>query len=139
MRRAMICRSMLLLVAVASACGPRPGGAPEPVQRTIRFENSSDAAVRVYLVGAGQDWLLGRVGSASNMMLRVPAGFPSATASTVSLVAVPLGALDLLGAGASQVPDAIHSGPYRLDDLLGMRWALRGERLFAHPLGPKER
>jgi hypothetical protein len=122
-----------------SACGLRPGAAPEPNQGSIGFENASDATVRVYLVGAGQDWLLGRVGPGRDARLRLPAGFPAYAAGSVSLAIIPAGVFDLFGAGAAQVPGAILSGPYQMDDLLGMRWALRGQLLFANPLGARDR
>lgn len=131
--------SGLLLAIAVSACGLPPGEMPGPNQYSIGFENISDEAVRVYLIGAGQDWLLGRVGPGRGERLHIPAGFPVQAAGSVSLVIIPAGVPDLFGAGAAQVPGAIHSGPYQMGDLLGMGWSLKGQLLFANPLGARNR
>lgn len=139
MWQVMIRFSGVLLVMALSACGLRTGALPEPAQNHIGFENGSNEAVRVYLVGAGQDWLIGRVGPGRDEQLRIPLDFPTSSGGTVSLAVVPAGAPDFLGAGAIQVPSAIHSGPYLIADLLRTRWSLRGQLLFAHPLGARDR
>jgi hypothetical protein len=136
---AIISLSGLLLVIAVSACGLRQSDLPEPDQHFIGFENASDATVRVYLIGAGQDWLLGRVGPGRGELLRIPVGFPTYAAGSVSLVIVPTGVPGLVGAGVAQMPGAIQSGPYQMGDLLGMRWSLKDQFLLANPLGVRER
>lgn len=135
MRSAATNRLLLFLALSFTACSIRSPERVDPERAVIHFENASSAAVRVYLVGAGQDWLLGRVDPAAEVVLRFPDGFPAITAGPVELVVLPVGATDRFGTGAGTVPSAIHSGQYLLRDLPGMKWVLAGERLFAHPLG----
>jgi len=135
MRSAPTNALLLFLALTLSACSLRSPEMVDPGRAVIHFENASSSAVRVYLVGASQDWLLGWVDPGREVVLRFPEGFPVITGGAAELVVLPMGATGRFRTGAGTAPGAIHSGSYLLRDLPGMKWVLAGERLFAHPLG----
>ena len=73
-----LARSLTLALALggcASAPSRPPRDGPTPADRSplaIRFDNEAGDYVRVYLVGARRQWLLGRVEAGAHATLQIP-------------------------------------------------------------------
>jgi hypothetical protein len=78
-QRAFVSTATLIITLALGACAPvtsRP--APDPLMSsyagllTIRFDNTADERVDVYLIGAKREWMLGRVEPGAIASLRIP-------------------------------------------------------------------
>ena len=89
---AMIRRiSSLAAVFLIVSCTPQQGAGPEPVPsaRTITFHNSGRDRIQVYLVGAKESWLLGRLEPQETARLRLPESATTEDEQSVVLAVLP--------------------------------------------------
>jgi hypothetical protein len=105
-----------------------------PFRGTMLFSNSSDDAVRVFLVENDVEWLVGHVQPGETAHLTLPAGVVDRTASDVYVAVVPVGAGNFWGGRASRAPGAIVSMSEPSQNLVAMHWTLAGSSLFSLPL-----
>ncbi len=81
----------LIVSSMVAGCASAPqrvaSAAIEP-PITVRFDNEARDYVHVYLVGARQEWLLGRVAPGARATLRVPEAALAEDAGLLSLAAI---------------------------------------------------
>jgi hypothetical protein len=123
----------LTLSLVLAACTPAavPSMAVEPLPRTVSFANTTNSVVRVYLVSASSEWLLGRVQPVEVAQLRLPPGFALDRHEPVALAVVPLGAISPGGARVTGRSSALLSPNYPVNQLVAMRWGVSGVQLYS--------
>jgi hypothetical protein len=118
----------LILVACAPASAPETVA---PEQKAITFENTTNSVVRVYLLGASSEWLLGRVQPAETARLRLPPSFSIDAHEPLALSVVPLGTITRGGGRATARNGQMISADYPLHQLLAMRWGVAGAQLYS--------
>jgi hypothetical protein len=118
----------LILIACAPAAAP---STIAPEQRAITFENTTNSVVRVYLLGAASEWLLGRVQPAETARLRLPPSFSTDQHEPLALSVVPIGAITPGGGRATARNGQMISADYPLHQLLAMRWGVAGAQLYS--------
>jgi len=86
-------RRILLLVAglLVVSCTRNRAAAPTPLPsaRTITFHNNSRDRIQVYVVGAKESWLLGRLEPYETARLRLPESFAAIPDEAVALAVLP--------------------------------------------------
>lgn len=97
----------------------------------VTFENTTNGVVRVYLVSATSEWLLGRVQPAETARLRLPPGVLIDRNETLALSVVPIGAITPGGMRTTGRTSLLTSELYPAHQLLAMRWGLTGSSLYS--------
>jgi hypothetical protein len=107
--------------------------AEAPAAVSIQFDNQGDNAVRVYLVDAKRQWLLGRVERGANASLRIPRAALTDGSGWMRLAIAPGDAAAVRG-GESRAPMATE--PVAV--IVAQRWtysrSLAGDQLTSLPL-----
>lgn len=121
--RALVSLALALSSALATVgCASAPSRATpdRPAQAEIRFDNEAADQVRVYLVGARRQWLLGRVEPGARATLRIPDAALSPSEGWMRLAVVVGGGVSMRVANDPQASVAIAQPAM---DILTQRWS----------------
>ena len=128
-RIALLAMALSMLLVACAPVGAPSTLSPEP--QTISFENTTNGVVRVYLVSAASEWMLGRVQPAETVRLRLPPGFTVDRHEPLALSVVPIGAVAPGGGRLNARSGVLMSADYPLHQLVAMRWGIAGTQLYS--------
>jgi hypothetical protein len=130
----------LTLGGCASAASRFASEAPvltDEAPHTVRFDNEARDYVHVYLVGARQEWLLGRVAPGSRSTLRVPEAALADDAGPIRLAVLTGAHSTMRAASEARAATTIAQSA---TDILSQRWTFSQltatEQLTAFRLAP---
>jgi hypothetical protein len=93
--RSLVSLAALSLTVTLGGCASAPSRVAldspvltDELPRTVRFDNEARDYVRVYLIGARQEWLLGRVAPGARVTLHIPEPALAEDAGLLSLAVI---------------------------------------------------
>ncbi len=121
---------VLSLAIVVQASCATSSRLPTEFQR-LMIENASPDVIRVSIDLGEREILLGRVAPMSRAVLRIRAGTLPPGSSSARIRVVAVGAPSAVAAPNVYSTSALHSDPYRIEDLTQNVWRYSGSRIVS--------